>query len=87
MKQPTTNTHTGTLNSVSGNKISSTCGEGKEHHHTVTEDVKVTHNGKSCGVDDLKIGAPIRVTTSKDDDTKVTAIDSGKRQQFTKSKV
>ena len=77
-KEPSAKSHNGKVVSVAGDTLTSTCSKGQEHHHTVVKDAKVTCDGKACKLSDLKAGTAIRMTTSKDDDSKVTAIDSGK---------
>lgn len=68
----------GKLVKVAGDKLTSTCAKGDEHHYTVTADAKVTCNGKASKSSELKSGSTIRMTMSKDDKNKVTAIDCGK---------
>ncbi len=68
----------GKVVSIAGDKLTSTCGKGQEHHHTVAKDAKVTCDGKTSKLSDLKAGTAIRMTTCKEDENKVTAIESGK---------
>jgi hypothetical protein len=77
-KDTVAKSHDGKVVSIAGDKLTSTCGQGKEHHHTVANDAKVTCDGKASKLSDLKAGTSIRMTTCKDDENKVTAIDSGK---------
>ncbi len=63
---------------VAGNKLTSTCGKGDEHNYTVAENAKVTCDGRASTSSDLKVGSTIRMTISKEDKNKVTAIDCGK---------
>jgi hypothetical protein len=77
-KLPVAKSHDGKVVSIAGDKLTSTCSKGQEHHHVVAKDAKVTCDGKACKLSDLKAGTTIRVTTSKDDENKVTAIESGK---------
>lgn len=68
----------GKLVKLTGDKLTSTCAKGDEHHYTVAADAKVTCDGKSTKSADLKTGTTIRMTMSKEDKNKVTAIDCGK---------
>jgi hypothetical protein len=77
-KEPSAKSHSGKVVSVAGDKLTSTCAKGQEHHHTVAKDAKVTCDGKACKLSDLKAGTAIRMTTCKDDENKLTAIESGK---------
>lgn len=70
--------HEGKVVGMSGDKLTTTCSQGKEHCHTVAKDAKVTCDGQASKAADLKAGTPVRVTTHKDDKTVATAIDSGK---------
>ena len=63
---------------LSGDKLTSINVEGQEHSYTVTQEVKVTCDGKEVKMTDLKSGDTIRMTTSKDDKTKILAVDCGK---------
>ena len=78
MKDAPAKTHEGKVVSVAGDKLTTTCSEGKEHCHTVAKDAKVTCDGKASKASDLKAGADVRVTTHKDDKTVATAVESGK---------
>jgi hypothetical protein len=77
MKESTA-THDGKVVSVVGDKLTTTCGEGKQHCHTVAKDAKVTCDGKASKAADLKAGTDVRVTRHKDDKTVATAVESGK---------
>lgn len=68
----------GKLVKVAGDKLTSTCAKGDEHHYTGASDAKVTCDGKASKTSDLKAGSTIRMTMSKDEKNKVTAIDCGK---------
>ncbi len=70
--------HDGKVVSVVGDKLTTTCNEGKQHCHTMAKDAKVTCDGKASKAADLNAGTCVRVTTSKDDKTVATAIESGK---------
>jgi hypothetical protein len=67
------NTHTGTLVSVTGNDFTMTA-KGKEHKHTLAADAKVTCDGKTCKLDDLKAGTTIAVTTREGDNRMATRV-------------
>jgi hypothetical protein len=76
-------THTGTVVSVSGNKLvmRDRGKEGKEHTHTLAANAKVSCDGKECKLEDLKPGQGVRVTHQKDDPcvaTRVEALDKEK---------
>ncbi len=68
----------GKLEKVSGDKLTTTCAKGDEHHYTGAKDAKVTCDGKASKASDLKAGSTIRMTMCNDDKNKVTAIDCGK---------
>lgn len=78
MSESTAKTHDGKVVSVAGDKLTTTCNEGKQHCHTVAKDAKVTCDGQSSKAADLKAGTPVRVTTHEDDKSVATAVDSGK---------
>lgn len=52
----------GTVLSVSGDKLTMTNKEGKEHSHTLAANIKITCDGKTCTTADLKAGMKVRVT-------------------------
>ncbi len=68
----------GKLVKVAGDKLTSTCAKGDEHHYTVAKDAKVTCDGKASKASELKAGSTIRMTMCNDDKNRVTAIDCGK---------
>ena len=72
-------THDGKVVSISGNKLVTTCHEGKEHSYTVATDAKVTCDGVACKTHDLEAGAKIRLTTKSDDKNIAIKIDSLKK--------
>ena len=78
MKDAPAKTHEGKVVSVAGDKLTTTCSEGKEHCHTVAKDAKVTCDGQASKAADLIAGTHVRVTTHKDDKTMATAVESGK---------
>jgi hypothetical protein len=61
---PSEKTMDGTVVSVSGDKLTMTNKEGKEHSHALAANAKVTCDGKTCVATDLKAGMRIRVTAS-----------------------
>ena len=78
-------THDGKIVSVAGNKLVSTCEEGKQHSHTVASDAKVTCDGAVCKTEDLKAGAKIRGTTKPEDKHTATKVESlQKHAEFAK---
>jgi hypothetical protein len=80
------NMHDGKIVSVLGNKLVSTCHEGKQHSHTVAADAKVTCDGATCKTEDLKPGAKIRVTTKPEDQHTATKVESlQKHHEFAKT--
>ena len=78
MTQTPAKTHDGKVVSVTGDKLTTTCSEVKQHCHTTAKDVKVTCNGRVSKAGALKAGTHVRVATHKDDKTVATAVDSGK---------
>ena len=49
-----TKTHDGKVVSVAGDALTTTCGKGKQHCHTVTKDAKVTCDGQANEAEDPK---------------------------------
>jgi hypothetical protein len=78
LKKAPAKTHDGTVVSVTGDKITTTCNEGKQHCHTLAKDATVSCDGQASNSADLKAGTHVRVTTHKDDKTVATALESGK---------
>jgi hypothetical protein len=78
MTETCAKTHDGKVVSVVGDKLTTTCSEGHEHCHTLAKDARVTCDGKTSKAADLKAGACVRVTTSKDDKNVATVVESGK---------
>lgn len=77
MKTPA-NTHEGTVVSVAGDKLTTTCSEGKQHTHTMAKDSTVTCNGQAGKAKDLTAGTAVRVTTHKHDKGVATHVEYGK---------
>jgi hypothetical protein len=76
-------THDGRFVSFSGDQLKMTSKAGKEHSHTMALEAKVTRDGLTCKMTDLKAGMKIRVTTRRDNNDvaiNVEAID--KHTQF-----
>ncbi len=61
------NTHQGQLVSVVDNKLTMKGKDGKEHSHLLSDDAKLTLDGKICQAQDLKSGMDVRVTTNRTD--------------------
>jgi predicted DNA-binding antitoxin AbrB/MazE fold protein len=57
--------HYGKVVSIIENQLLMTNKDGKEHSHTLSDDVKLTLDGKSCKTADLKPGTRIRVTATE----------------------
>ncbi len=78
------NTHDGSVVSVTSSKLVMTGKDGKEHSHSVSAETKVTCDGKTCKVLDLKPGTKIRVTTKKSDEGTAVVIEAIKKNgEFT----
>lgn len=78
MKEEQANCCTGKVVGIAGDQLTTTSEKGKEQHHTIAKDAKVTCDGKASKASALKAGTSVRMTTCKDDADKVLAIDSGK---------
>jgi hypothetical protein len=87
MTETPAKTRDGKVVSVTGDKLTTTCSEGKQHCHTLAKDAKVTCDGKAGKAADLKAGTCARVTENKDDRTVATAVESGKHIPATGHKV
>lgn len=75
-KEPVSNTFDGRIVSMSGDKLVMSNKDGKEFSKTLATDAKLTCDGNICKSEDLKAGHKIRVTTSADDRTVATGIES-----------
>lgn len=71
-QQPATESHEGTVVSVTATKLMMKDKAGKEHAHETLPTTKVTCDGKPCKLTELRAGLKIRVTTKKGD--KITAL-------------
>ncbi len=63
---------------VDGDKLTTACSDGTERSYTVAKDAKVTCNGQTSQIADLKAGARIRVTPCKDDENLARVVESRK---------
>lgn len=70
--------HDGKVGGVKGDKLTTTCSDGKTHCHTIAKDAKVTCDGKPGKAEDLKAGSVVRVTPCKDDKNLARVIDCEK---------
>ena len=71
-------THDVKVVSVIGDKLTTTCSEGKQHCYTLAKDAKVSTDGTASKAADLKAGTCVRVTESKDDKSVANVIEAGK---------
>ena len=79
MTKTSTETHDGKVVSMVGDKLTTTCGAGKQHCHTMAEGAKVTCDGKAGKTADLKAGTQVKVTTAKDDKSVATHVECCKK--------
>ncbi len=79
MTKISANTCDGKVVSITGDKLETTCGVGKQHCHTLAKGAKVTCDGKPGKVTDLKAGTQVKITTDKDDKTVAMHIECGKQ--------
>lgn len=63
-----------------GNQITWICVTGEECQHTLTDDAKITLNGKPCKLGDLKVGMPIGVIECAEDKSKTSSVSAEKLQ-------
>lgn len=69
--------HDGKVVSVTGNQLVMTGAQGKEEHTcTMSDDVKITCDGKVCKASDLKPGMRIRVTSNSEDSNNAIRIEA-----------
>ncbi len=69
-------THEGTVVKAADGKLTMTDKDSKEHSHAITEEAKISCDGKKCKLEDLKEGTKVKVTTRKDGEkTVVTRIE------------
>jgi Cu/Ag efflux protein CusF len=70
------NTHEGTVVKAGDGKLTMTDKDSKEHSHAITDEAKISCDGKKCKLEDLKEGTKVKVTTKKDGEkTVVTRIE------------
>jgi hypothetical protein len=75
-------THEGKVVSVTADKLVMTMkGETTEHSHTIAKDAKITLDGKTATVEDLKPGMRIKVTTPKGDLKTATKIEAFSKRE------
>lgn len=78
-----TNVFEGKVVSSTATSLVMTGKNGKESSHTLAPGAKVTRDGAACKAEDLKAGNSIRVTTTQDDRSVATCIESlDKRTSF-----
>lgn len=70
--------HEGKVVSVEGDKLTTTCDEGKQHCHTVAKDANVTFDGQPSKIADLKASTRVSVTPHATDKSIATAVMSKK---------
>ncbi len=71
--------HDGKIIGMTDDKLTTTCGAGKQHCYTVAADAKVTCDGKAAGTAELKAGMQVKVTTDKNDGNVATHVDCCKQ--------
>ena len=73
-------THEGKVVKVEVGKLTMTDKDGKNQHtHAVPADAKITLDGKEAKLEDLKVGAKVKVTTERQGDKiQVTKIEAQK---------
>jgi hypothetical protein len=77
----------GKVISVEGDKLTTESREGRQQCHTVRKDAKLTLEGNSCTLEDIKVGTRVRVTPCSEDCTMAAAVDSGKpKSELVKNK-
>jgi hypothetical protein len=69
-------TYDGKVVGLVGDKLTTTCSEGKQHCHTIAADAKVTCSGRPSTAADLKAGTKVHLTTKPDDKSVATAVES-----------
>ncbi len=74
--------HEGIIVSVSTVEIVSTTSAGENQCHTLAEQAKVTCDGKTCKLETLKVGLPVRITNCKQDASKASVVSAGRKQSI-----
>ena len=69
-------TFDGKVTQVSGQTLELTDLEGKELTLTIQDDTEITLDGKTCGMDDLKPGMKVRITTQQGDEEVASMIEA-----------
>lgn len=69
-------THDGTIVSITSTELVMKGKDEKEQTHTLAKDAKLSLDGKTCKVEDLKAGLKIRVTTQIDDSKAATNVEA-----------
>lgn len=64
----------GKIVSAYGNQITWICVDGDDWQHILRTDTKITLDGKSSQLKDLKVGMPVRVTVCDKDNSKASCI-------------
>ena len=86
MTTATPQKHDEKIVNATGEKLTTTCSEGKTHHYTLDKDTKVSCDGKTCKTADLKAGSAVKVTTHKDDKNVATHVECSKATPATAKK-
>ena len=76
MAETVAKTFDGKVVSMTGDKLTTTCSDGKQNSYTVAKDATVTCDGQASKAVDLKAGTQVRVTTNTADQNLATAIES-----------
>jgi hypothetical protein len=79
MTKASADIHDGKIISMTDDKLTTTCGAGKQHCHTVAKDAKVTCDGKAAKTADLKAGMQVKVTIDQNDAEVATHVDCCKQ--------
>lgn len=67
----------GKIIEVKGDRLTTSCEKGEERSYTIAKEARITCDGRDAKLADLKKGAPVRVTTAKDDKNKVLSLECG----------
>lgn len=76
MAETVAKTFDGKVVSMTGDKLTTTCSDGKQNSYTVAKDATVTCDGQPSKAVDLKAGTQVRVTTNTADQNLATAVES-----------
>lgn len=80
-REARTTTHSGEVQSVSGNTLTMTVNGANEHTHRVREDARVTLNGRRVELSQLRPGDAIEVTTPRSDRNMAIAISATRERE------